>query len=144
MIVRKATASDLPAVGDLILEQSSLEPDQAIRLGTIHRVACDAVIGGETLFVAVDDVVVGVCVWVEFPGDATYVVAAGTFVAASHFRRGVGRALREAAEEYWTDKGATDILASVSVANEAGIESLLDFGFEHTGYEMAKHIGGSR
>jgi RimJ/RimL family protein N-acetyltransferase len=63
-----------------------------------------------------------------------HVADLGLMVAASHRRRGIGRALLAAAEEWARGAGVSKLELHVFPHNEAAIALYEDFGYEREGY----------
>jgi RimJ/RimL family protein N-acetyltransferase len=66
--------------------------------------------------------------------SSPHVADLGLMVAASHRRRGIGRALLAAAEEWASGAGVSKLELHVFPHNEAAIALYEDFGYEREGY----------
>jgi RimJ/RimL family protein N-acetyltransferase len=88
------------------------------------------------LIVAADDgLVVGRLSIVRDPHPSSrHVADLGLMVAASHRRRGIGRALLAAAEEWARQAGVSKLELHVFPHNEAAIALYESFGYEREGY----------
>jgi putative acetyltransferase len=73
---------------------------------------------------------------------STHVADLGLMVAASHRRRGIGRALLEGAVEWARDAGVRKLELHVFPHNEPAIRLYEEFGFEREGYRKAHYRRG--
>ena len=71
-----------------------------------------------------------------------HVADLGLMVAASHRRRGIGRALLDAAVEWARDAGVRKLELHVFPHNEPAIRLYEDFGFEREGYRRGHYRRG--
>jgi RimJ/RimL family protein N-acetyltransferase len=71
-----------------------------------------------------------------------HVADLGLMVAASHRRRGIGRALLQAAVEWAREAGVTKLELHVFPHNEAAIRLYESFGFEREGYRKHHYRRG--
>jgi RimJ/RimL family protein N-acetyltransferase len=71
-----------------------------------------------------------------------HVADLGLMVAASHRRRGIGRALLEAAVEWAREAGVSKLELHVFPHNEPAIRLYEEFGFEREGYRRAHYRRG--
>jgi putative acetyltransferase len=73
---------------------------------------------------------------------STHVADLGLMVAASHRRRGIGRALLEGAVEWARAAGVRKLELHVFPHNEPAIRLYEEFGFEREGYRTAHYRRG--
>ena len=73
---------------------------------------------------------------------SAHVADLGLMVAATHRRRGIGRALLEAAVEWARGAGVRKLELHVFPHNEPAIQLYEDFGFEREGYRKAHYRRG--
>jgi putative acetyltransferase len=71
-----------------------------------------------------------------------HVADLGLMVAASHRRRGIGRALLDAAVEWAREAGVRKLELHVFPHNEPAIRLYEDFGFEREGYRRGHYRRG--
>jgi L-phenylalanine/L-methionine N-acetyltransferase len=71
-----------------------------------------------------------------------HVADLGLMVAASHRRRGIGRALLDAAVDWAREAGVRKLELHVFPHNEAAIRLYEEFGFEREGYRRAHYRRG--
>jgi RimJ/RimL family protein N-acetyltransferase len=104
--------------------------DERRYLRLVRRSAAGAVLVADT-----EDGIVGRLSIARDPHPSSQHVAdVGLMVAASHRRRGIGRALLEAAEEWARAVGVTKIELHVFPYNEGAIALYEDLGYEREGY----------
>jgi RimJ/RimL family protein N-acetyltransferase len=149
--VRRATPGDADAVSRLARQvsaepegwlltlgtwRSSSEERRAIRLLRRHPDAA--------LFIAeTDEGIVGRLSLTRDPHPSSQHVAdIGLMVAHGHRRRGVGKALLEAAVEWARSSGVSKLELHVFPHNEAAIKLYESFGFEREGYRRRQYRRG--
>jgi RimJ/RimL family protein N-acetyltransferase len=146
--IRKARPADAPALVELGTSVGR-EPegwlitangwrsvgDERRYLRLIRRGAAGAVLVADT-----EDGIVGRLSIARDPHPSSQHVAdVGLMVAASHRRRGIGRALLEAAEEWARGVGVTKIELHVFPYNDAAIALYEDLRYEREGYRRAHY-----
>jgi len=135
LVIRDAKASDAKAIATLI---DASDGDLAPTLRQLIQ-------SGQAPLVAEEGEVIGVAAWQVLPllqqaaplGRITLLR-----VAEAQRRRGVGRALLEAAEARLADRGceAVEVLSGIDVGNAHGFFRRL--GYERTSYRFARAVAG--
>jgi RimJ/RimL family protein N-acetyltransferase len=147
--IRAAEASDAPSLvalasavgqeeGDWLLATESWRPvaDERRYLKAVRRHPDAAV-----LVAVVDDQVVGRLSLARDPHPASrHVADLGLMVAATHRRRGIGRALLDAAVDWARQSGIGKLELHVFPWNEPAIKLYEGFGFEREGLRRGHYL----
>lgn len=150
--VRRAVASDAPALVDLVLAVTA-EPEGWLIAGgpargvgeerrylrAVRRSPHAAVFVAEA-----PEGIVGRLSVARDPHPASaHVADLGLMVAIGYRRRGIGRALMEQAVEWARTARVTKLELHVFPHNEAAIELYERFGFEREGYRRGHYLSGA-